>query len=213
MEGVNKSYYYGKGSNYFFGYDLLRYKIMWIGKIRQLLKYKKGGKVLDVGCAFGYFAFHMKSIGFDVYGIDVSKYAIEKCKKNLTSNNFFVNDASNKFPFKKEFFDIITAFDVIEHVKEYKIALKNIVSTLKNDGIFLLQTPLKIKNKFLKKIAIDRDKTHISILSEEEIEVLLKNYNLKFLKKKYYLNLFSLITVPTIKKFATNILIVSKKEN
>jgi 2-polyprenyl-3-methyl-5-hydroxy-6-metoxy-1,4-benzoquinol methylase len=55
----NKDYFYGRRSNYT-NYENLKRESIWIDKIRKLLKYKRKGKLLDVGCAFGYFALYVK---------------------------------------------------------------------------------------------------------------------------------------------------------
>ena len=39
------------------------------------------GKVLDIGCGAGRVMFHLKKLGFDVTGIDISDQAITECKK------------------------------------------------------------------------------------------------------------------------------------
>ena len=209
----NKDYFDGCTSNYLYSYEHSKHEIIWISKIRKLLKYKRRGKLLDVGCAFGYFALHAQKRGFDVYGIDISSYAIKKSHELFDKSKFFVWDVSKKLPFKNNFFDAVTAFDVIEHVKNYKKAIKNIFKVLKKDGIFLLYIPIKIKG-FLKKLTFpDKDSTHASILTEDEIKNLLTKNKLNIQEIKYYhFSRCNLIGFPIpFKRLATNVLIISKK--
>lgn len=208
-----KDYYFGKGSNYVLGYKMLKHKIIWRDKIHYVLKYKIGGRLLDVGCALGYFAKHMENRGFDVYGIDISEYAIETCRKTFKKNNFFAHNAENKLPFPKNYFDAITALDVLEHTKKPNIVLKNLVSVLKDDGILLLSLPLKLKGS-LKRVAIDRDDTHISLMEEREIARLIEKNKMEIIKKLYYMNFFGLYTFPIfLKSLGSNILLVCRKQN
>ncbi len=216
MNPFNKNYFFGGNSNYG-NYETFRHKIFWLDKIRTVLKFKKSGKLLDVGCAFGYFVKFMKENGFDVYGIDVSEYAISRCKEiKSCRNNFFVHNLKNKLPFKKNYFDVITAFDVIEHIKEYKTAVKNLVEVLNKNGILIISTPLKEKNKpksILNFILNDKDKTHISLLTENEIGNLLTKNKLKILCKRYYSVYVPLPLPEFFKNIAVSITIVSKKLN
>jgi len=203
----NKNYFYGCNSNVYINYEILKYKIFWINKIIKLLKYKRRGKLLDVGCAFGYFALHAQKRGFDVYGIDISSYAIKKSLEFFDKNKFFVHDVSKTFPFKNNFFDVVTAFDVIEHVRDYKKVIKNIFKVLKRDGVFLLSVPIKVKG-FLKKLTLtNKDRTHVSVLTEDDIKNILIKNKLKIQEIKYYYLGFPM----PFKKLATNVLIVSKK--
>jgi len=203
----NKNYFYGCNYNFYINYEILKHKIFWIDKIRKLLKYKRRGKLLDVGCAFGYFTLYAQKRGFDAYGIDISSYAIKKSTELFDKSKFFVCDVSKNLPFKNNFFDVVTAFNVIEHVKNYKKAIKNIFKVLKKDGIFLLSVPIKVKG-FLKKLNLtDKDLTHVSILTEDEIKSILIKNKLDIQEIKYYYLGFPIL----FKEFATDVLIVSKK--
>jgi len=51
----DKDYYCGSNSNYIGGYDLLKFKFLWNDKIKEIIKVKREGNLLDVGCAFGFF--------------------------------------------------------------------------------------------------------------------------------------------------------------
>jgi len=204
----DKEYFYGNNSNYNFlmNYEMFRHRIFWIDKVRKILKYKKKGKLLDIGCAFGYFASYARKKGFDVYGVDISKYAIEEFVKKLDKNKFFVSNAAKKLPFKNSYFDVVTAFDVIEHVKSYEKAIKNICKVLRKDGFLFLSMPIQVKG-FLKFILADKDITHVSILTEGEIKKLLERNGLEIQEIKYYY-----LWIPIFfRKFATSILVVAKK--
>jgi 2-polyprenyl-3-methyl-5-hydroxy-6-metoxy-1,4-benzoquinol methylase len=124
-------------------------------------------------------------------------------------------------PFKNNFFDVVTAFDVIEHVKDYKKAIKNIFRVLKPNGIFLLSTPIEVKGFFKKFPSADKDTTHVTTFTEEEIKALLIKNKLDVQKIYYYYYLglpiphkkcATMVSVPS-KKFATNVLIISKKSD
>lgn len=180
--------------------------------MHYVLKFKSSGRLLDIGCAFGHFAKHMKNKGFEVYGVDVSQYAIERCRKMFKNDNFLLHNAEHKLPFPKKYFDVITAFDVLEHTKKPNKVLKNLVYALNDNGILLLFMPLKL-NGSLKRVAIDRDRTHISLMEEKKIMQLIEKNKISVIKKGYYLNLFGLYVVPIIfKSLCSNILLICRKK-
>jgi ubiquinone/menaquinone biosynthesis C-methylase UbiE len=102
----------------------------------QELKNKKG-KLLDVGCGAGDFieAFSFYLPKLDFTGIDISKKAIDRAKSRKIKAKFLVSEAE-KIPFKDNFFDMVTCFDVLEHVKNPMLMVKEMHRVLKVNGTF-----------------------------------------------------------------------------
>ena len=99
-------------------------------------------KLLDVGCGFGYFLkLCEKQTNWKLYGVDISEYAIQNAKKILKTAELKVIDANKGFPFNDNYFDIITLFDVIEHVKSPFNVLKECYRVLKPNGLICITTP------------------------------------------------------------------------
>jgi SAM-dependent methyltransferase len=111
----------------------------------KIIKYKKSGRFLDVGCAFGFFAKKFEK-DFEVFGFDISNHAIKKAKQLLPKfkNNFFVHNAEEKWPFPKKFFDVILMWHIIEHLPHPKKCLENAFNCLKDDGILFIGFPTKL---------------------------------------------------------------------
>ena len=108
--------------------------------VAEHIKKIKTGKVLDVGCAYG-FMLQKFPDSFQKFGTDVSEYAIDEAKKRLPSAVYNVGSAENKLPFKENFFDMILFNDVIEHLENPKVALENISRVLKKGGVLYITTP------------------------------------------------------------------------
>ena len=49
----------------------------------KFYKLRKGDKVLDIGCAKGFFVNDLVDKGIDAYGIDISSYAIKNCHPKI----------------------------------------------------------------------------------------------------------------------------------
>ena len=83
--------------------------------IIELLKNSpKNSKILDIGCSSGILLSELVEIGFDItnlYGIDISNYAIDNCKKNGLYNVFVMNAQNISID---NTFDFIIASDCLE---------------------------------------------------------------------------------------------------
>jgi SAM-dependent methyltransferase len=107
----------------------------FMGKIK---KYKKFGKLLDIGCAMGFFVEMAQSEGFDAYGLDPSQYAVNEAKKILGNR---IKEASlETADYAQKSFDVITMFDVFEHLGDPIGDLNKICGWLKDDGIIMIVT-------------------------------------------------------------------------
>lgn len=137
----DKEYFEGKESNCIAYKDksLIKKVYFPLAIVRENIQPQ--AKVLDVGCAFGYFLNCCDEYGLKTYGVDISEYAINEARK-ATNAELFVHDINDGLPmFEDNFFDIITAFDVIEHLTSPYNVLKEIKRILNKNGKLILTTP------------------------------------------------------------------------
>lgn len=106
--------------------------------LQGVKRFKSSGKLLDVGCATGLFMLEAKGNGFDVYGVDVSDYAVKIAKSRFGRK--VKNSSIEQVSYKSGSFDVITLFDVIEHLKDPIQVLKKLGYYLKDDGIIVINT-------------------------------------------------------------------------
>jgi ubiquinone/menaquinone biosynthesis C-methylase UbiE len=106
--------------------------------------------VLDVGCGWGYGTeFLIKKGAQQVIGVDVDDNVIHQClklRKTEVGLQFYVMSAT-ALNFMDNTFDVVTAFEVIEHLdsESQKKFLNQVVRVLKKKGILLLSTPNKTR--------------------------------------------------------------------
>lgn len=100
---------------------------------------KPKGSLLDVGCAFGYFVELAGIKGYDAYGFDPSAFAAAKARQ-LVGRKSIQEGTIHTVSFPKKSFDIITLFDVFEHLQDPLSDMKKLASYLKDDGIMLIAT-------------------------------------------------------------------------
>jgi 2-polyprenyl-3-methyl-5-hydroxy-6-metoxy-1,4-benzoquinol methylase len=101
-------------------------------------KYRQSGKLLDVGCGRGYFLTEAKKRGWKVYGTEYSDTAVKICSANGIEMK---QGKLNPSDFSEKDFDVITSFEVIEHINNPNEELQNIVSLLRKGGLFYCTTP------------------------------------------------------------------------
>lgn len=129
----------------------------------------KGKKALDVGCGYGYVVDLLRSFGYSVFGVDVSSCALKWARGFLSrkprSFTLVLCDAQKPLPFNIKF-DLITCFEVLEHLLDPISAIANIRDLLKPNGIVVARTP----NKFAvySRRLLDHDSTHINVKSYAE---------------------------------------------
>ncbi|MEQ1946194.1 MAG: class I SAM-dependent methyltransferase [Bryobacteraceae bacterium] len=103
------------------------------------------GDVLDIGSGTGYGTAELAQEGHSAQGIDVSPDAIAYAQSNypLTNVKYYEASATN-IPIADSSFDLITAFEVIEHLDDYRALLKEARRLLRHAGLFLVSTPNKL---------------------------------------------------------------------
>jgi len=116
--------------------------------LEHLARYRllPGGdfKVLDLGCGAGHGSNLLAEKYSQVTGLDISIDAIDYAKKNWSRPNidFIVGD-SMSIPFESGSFDVVAAFEVFEHLSDWKKFLSEIRRVLKKDGTLYISTPNK----------------------------------------------------------------------
>lgn len=107
-------------------------------------KLEEGIDVLDVGCGSGFAVVEMakRFPRSSFLGYDLSEEAISRGRNLIKENNLYnarleVKDASDFNAEKK--FDLITTFDAIHDQAKPDVVLRNIHSSLRDDGIYFMQ--------------------------------------------------------------------------
>ncbi|MFH1602155.1 MAG: methyltransferase domain-containing protein [Candidatus Shapirobacteria bacterium] len=106
--------------------------------LQQLINYfpSQKLKILDVGCFPYHIAKILEDLGHEVWGICSPHEPLEK--KNVK----ILNIEKEKFPFRKNFFDLVLFNEIIEHLSCSPIpALKESLRVTKKGGLFFLTTP------------------------------------------------------------------------
>ena len=110
-------------------------------KILKLLRGIRSGNLLDIGCGNGSFTIECARVigAKELCGIEIAE---EKAKEAKSKGiEVLVRDASANFPFDDEYFEVIVANQVLEHVIDIDNMLRESKRVLKRDGVLVLSTP------------------------------------------------------------------------
>jgi 2-polyprenyl-3-methyl-5-hydroxy-6-metoxy-1,4-benzoquinol methylase len=101
---------------------------------------KTSPKILDVGCSNGRFIEVAMRNGIEAWGLELSETAIAAAAP-VTRARIYHGDANNIESLAMETFDIITAFDLIEHLFDPFSFLNNLRKIISKNGRIVLTTP------------------------------------------------------------------------
>ena len=108
-------------------------------RLKEIGTFKKKGRILDVGCAWGYFLFLAKKDGWDIYGTELSLVEAQYAQREFSLNVFRGSLKDAKFP--SRFFDVITLWHVLEHIPHPLEEMSEIRRILKEGGLLAIETP------------------------------------------------------------------------
>lgn len=116
--------------------------LMHLRAYSEAARLSTGLRVLDIGCNLGYGSGILSESAANVVGVDVSEMAIQKARQMVQKPNAsFLRVNGGILPFEEKEFDIITAFQLIEHLPDPVPFLADVWRVLKPGGRFLLTTP------------------------------------------------------------------------
>lgn len=115
---------------------------VWQRRLNLIENYQKERadpiRILDIGCGTGMFLSLAQERAYEVWGIEISEAGRIEAKRKIGEQRVF--DNLNSIAPKVQF-DVITMWDVIEHLCAPVDYLQQIQSYLKQDGLLLLSTP------------------------------------------------------------------------
>lgn len=112
---------------------------IFLNFLEKAVKHSGGGKLLDVGCGYGIFLSLAKNQGWEVYGVELSKEACQFARSSLGLNVFCGDLKEASFP--EGHFDVVTLWNVLDHMVNPVQQLLEVRRILKNDGLLFLRLP------------------------------------------------------------------------
>jgi SAM-dependent methyltransferase len=132
-----------------------------------------GKSLLDWGCNDGYGMEMMRAFAREIAGLDVAEQAIQAARRRLPElkNRIRLYDGF-RTPFPTESVDVVTSFQVVEHVSEYEPYFSGVWRVLKRGGVGLFTTPNR--NLRLEPGMKPWNPFHVREFNAQELEQLLR---------------------------------------
>lgn len=115
-------------------YHGLRYIYPMISKIPL-----EPGRLLDIGCGTGHYLDHMKKLGWEVKGIDISATACRLARTYYGLEVF--NGTLEQANLPAEYFDLVTMIGVLEHLHHPMKTLEEVYRILRPGGVVAIAVP------------------------------------------------------------------------
>lgn len=183
----------GRGFNVAFFADLaqLEHGHFWFRARNRLIIWTLGKycpefrSFLEIGCGTGYVLSGIADAFPDaeIHGSEIFTAGLSFAATRISQSNLMQMDA-RQIPFMEEF-DAIGAFDVLEHIEQDEMVLKQIYDALKPDGVVLLTVP---QHAWLWTFA-DDVACHVRRYSADELHKKITNTGFKILRSTSFVSL------------------------
>lgn len=105
----------------------------------------RGRRVLDIACGTGYGTAELASVARAAAGADVSEEAVSYAQQHYQAANLsFHTGPAEALPFPDQSFDLIVAFEVIEHLADARALLSEARRVMAPGGQFIVSTPNRL---------------------------------------------------------------------
>ena len=170
--------------------DLLQWNhIQAIQQLKELPK-EKSVRVLDIGCFNGFFVKELRDIGFDASGIDFNRKALEYGQSAYHLDGYISDRTLVELENQPERFDVITMFEVIEHLEDFVTVIEQALRLLLPGGLLILSTPNSMMSW---RPDLDTPPHHLSRFSPISIQRLMERFGLKVLFHAEQASFFDLV--------------------
>jgi len=114
--------------------------------LRKLVKtYIRGNNILDAGCGTGHLTLELLQEGFTVTATDYSQELVDFTREAIDQTDYCARvywlDLRKTETLAEDNYDTIICLDVLEHIDDDMIALKNLKSALKPGGVLIISVP------------------------------------------------------------------------
>lgn len=171
-------------------------------RLKFIRRFVKSGSLFDLGAGWGHFMLAARELGYSIYGIEISEqpylYCTNDLKLPVDHIDFFKMDETAQF-------DVVTMWDVLEHIDSADEFLDKCYKVTKPGGYLILQVPQI--DSFIAKWQKDNWKMmgldHVNYFGKETITKILAAHGFEVVKIKssFEIKLFIMYTIlPLLKK-------------
>ncbi len=171
-------------------------------RFRLVRKYRKHGRVYDVGAGYGHFMIAGEQLGYEVRGIEMNRasarYARDELGLDVSEGDFL------EIP-EDEGYDVVTFWDVLEHMDRADLAIAKASAITRPGGYVFIQVP-QIDSFFARRLKgawWEMGLDHVNYFSPRTISQLLEQHGFRAVRFKNSIelkNVFGYVILPRIRR-------------
>ncbi|GEM_PF-518896 len=144
-----------------------------------------GRKLIDVGCSYGLFLDVVKSRGWEAHGVELSDYQRGEAMKNYPN---VCGKELKDCGYPENTFDVLTMFDVVEHLASPSDFIKDAYRVIKSGGYFVACTPniASIQSKLFGKYWLNFARMHFYYFTPRTLGAMLELAGFKIVKVEHH---------------------------
>jgi SAM-dependent methyltransferase len=100
---------------------------------------KQPARILDIGCGAGWSTLMMREAGHDAEGLDL--YPLDRVEVRAFADVPYTQGDAQRLPFADASFDAVAMYQVLEHVPEPELALRESMRVLRHGGRLIVVGP------------------------------------------------------------------------
>ena len=170
-------------------------------QVELIKRYKTDANLLDIGCGEGFFLFNASKAGYSTKGVELSRDAALYARREFSLEVEATAFEGLEFP--ANCFDVVTLWQVLEHVPQPLMILKEVHRTLKPGGLLAASTPdiNGVPAKILRKRWWNIRRLHINQFTPGTLSSILRNAGFKNIAFTSYRESISLLMlfIPILK--------------
>jgi SAM-dependent methyltransferase len=136
-----------------------------------------GRHVLDLGCRDGALT-QAYAGGNEIVGVDADREALAEAQKLGIETRWA--DLDDALPFESGTFDIVVAGELLEHLRDPRSVVSEVLRVLRAGGTFVGSVPnayrLKNRLRFLRGLKPENDPTHLQMFAPKDVRALLDGF-------------------------------------
>lgn len=118
------------------------HRVRFSEELDRIEAHCRRGRVLDIGCAWGFFLAQCKERGWDAKGVDLSRVQTDYARRRFGLDVFTGPLHDARFP--AGHFDVVTLWHVFEHIHDPLSTLVEIRRILKPGGVVVIAVPTPV---------------------------------------------------------------------
>lgn len=156
------------------------------------------GKVADIGFGTGFGSHLLMLNAKEVHAFEIDENAIKFAKAVFPFKKLFFKQEDITGKIIEKNFDYVIMIDVLEHIKNQQLALRNVKKMLSDKGVFICSTPNRLSR-------YRKSENHVREFATKELEGILKRYFVSVSLRNYRLE-------PLVSQYENPILAICMKE-